>query len=241
MSRTIQIMRRLLLETPIDPGDRSLAGLKDLARFAWRYRGVHREFYEIFDSLTMSAHDFLSRWFESEEVKVLFGYWAAIGFFKGRSHSWHRVFDHVPPLRRKTGLGFSKGGMGAISEAIAASGRSHGMEIVTEAGSGEDRDQGWPRRLGSSPPMDASSTPGWSLPMLPPPSPFGRMVPRDELPEEFMDAIDGWHGNGRGVQDQRGGRPPAGLSRFHSGAGRCGIPFVCPCLPVHRLHGTRIR
>ena len=194
MSRTIQIMRRLLLETPIDPGDRSLAGLTDLARFAWRYRGVRREFYEIFDSLTMSAHDFLSRWFESKEVKVLFGYWAAIGFFKG-VHTPGTAYSIMFHLCGENGLGFSKGGMGAISEAIAASGRNHGMEIVTEAAvekivtkdgraTGVVTTDG--REFGAR--LVASNVAA--------PVTFGRMVSRDELPGEFMDAIDGWHGNG---------------------------------------------
>ena len=76
----------------------------------------------------MSAYDSLSRWFESEEVKVPFDCWAAIGFFRG-VHTPCTVHSIMFHLCGENGLGFSKGGNGAF----ATSGRNHGMEIITGA------------------------------------------------------------------------------------------------------------
>ena len=194
ISKTIAVLRELLLETPIDPGERSMSALLDLAKMGWRYRGIGEEVYRITDAMTQSAYDFVSRWFECEEVKALLCYWAGMGNFKGPrgAGTAYAILFH---LIGENGLGFARGGMGAISDAIAASGREKGMEILTDAAVAEIRVSGgkaigvvledgreFSAKLVSS---------GVAAPVT-----FGKMVDRADLPEDFMADIDRWRAKG---------------------------------------------
>lgn len=195
ISRTIAALRLLLPETPVDPGERSAAALLDVAGMGWRYRGLGEEFCRIVDAMTQSAFDFTSRWFESEEVKALFCHWAGIGNFRG-PRSPGTACSVLFHLLGENGLGFAKGGMGGTSNAIAAAGQVHGMEIETGAeverievragrATGEATQDG--RDFGSRP--VASN--------LAAPATFGALVPRDELPNDFMEAIDRYRCQGQ--------------------------------------------
>ncbi len=183
ISRTIAILRRLLLETPVDPAG-GKAALLDVARMGWKYRGIGEEFYHIVDAMTQSACDFVSRWFESEEVKALLCYWAGIGNFRG-PRSAGTAYSIPFHLMGENGLGFAKGGMGSVSDALAASGLEHGMKIETSAAvesitvsngraagvTTEDGREYKARRIISS---------------VAAPVTFGRLVAENELPGEFM-------------------------------------------------------
>ena len=86
----------------------------------------------------LSAWDFLNEWFESDEVKVSFATNAVIGEMCGpKTPGTAYVLAHhnigVLDGQRKV-WGFAKGGMGRISEALAASARHHGVEIRTSVG-----------------------------------------------------------------------------------------------------------
>src|SRR6202040_1512222 len=76
-------------------------------------------------------------WFESPEVKVTLATDGVIGANGGpRSPGTAYILMHhcMGGVGGKRGLwGFVKGGMGAVSEAIAASARSHGTEIRMNA------------------------------------------------------------------------------------------------------------
>jgi phytoene dehydrogenase-like protein len=88
------------------------------------------------DLMTMSADDFLSRWFEHSVTRAALAYYCSIGTFAGPKTpgSAYVVLHHLMGEHEGAGgWGFVRGGMGAISEAIAASGRHHGMEILTDA------------------------------------------------------------------------------------------------------------
>jgi phytoene dehydrogenase-like protein len=87
--------------------------------------------------LTMSAADFLDQWFESDVLKAPMSVSGIIGTFLGvRSPGTayvllHHYMGEIDGAMRA--WGFSKGGTGGISEAIARSALSYGTEIVTEA------------------------------------------------------------------------------------------------------------
>ena len=96
---------------------------------------------------TQSAADLLDEWFESPEIKVTLATDGVIGANGGpRSAGTAYILMHhcMGGVGGKRGLwGFVRGGMGAVSEAIAASARSQGAEIRTER-SGEPRaGAGW--------------------------------------------------------------------------------------------------
>ena len=138
MQKIAPHMQRLLWETPVKPGSGRVADLKRLAGFVWRFRRIGPQFYDIYNLLTMSAYDYLSRYFESEEVKL------ALGFFAGGggANSSLRTPGSAYMLARgivRDGTtaagpgGFVRGGMGTVSEAIRRAGDSHGMKVRTSA------------------------------------------------------------------------------------------------------------
>ena len=132
----LKVVRPLLLETPVDPSKRDWKSLKATFGLLWRNRDAAGKMYRIADLLTMSAHDYLERWFESDIVKAVLAYYASIGTFGGpRSPgSAYVLLHHIMGEHAGAGgWGFMRGGMGAISDAIAESGQRFGLEIRTEA------------------------------------------------------------------------------------------------------------
>src|SRR5688572_15780135 len=131
------VLRDMLLETPPNAG----GGLRDLFG-AWKTaRRVHSlpmiAQREALDLFTMSAGDWLDRWFASDPIKAAFGFDSVVGNFAspytpGSAYVLlHHVFGEVNG--KKGTWGHAIGGMGAISDAIAAECRVRGVELVTEA------------------------------------------------------------------------------------------------------------
>jgi phytoene dehydrogenase-like protein len=136
LNEAANVVRKLLFETPVDPARRDLRSLRELWRLAWKYRRIGKNFYRLVDLLTMSADDYLSRWFEHGVTRAVLGYYCSIGTFAGPKTpgSAYVVLHHIMGEHEGAGgWGFIRGGMGAISNAIAESGRRHGMEIRTDA------------------------------------------------------------------------------------------------------------
>jgi len=136
LDEAARLFRGLLLETPIDPTRRRWKSFRDTAALLWRQRTVRQRMYRLIDLLTQSAYDYLSVWFESDVIKSVLGYYACIGTFAGpRSPGTAYVILHhlMGEHAGAGGWGFIRGGMGAISNAIAARGRQAGMEIMTSA------------------------------------------------------------------------------------------------------------
>src|SRR6185312_9690229 len=79
----------------------------------------------------------LDRWFESDELKATLATDAVIGAFAPPSHpgTAYVLFHHV--MGECNGVrgvwGYVRGGMGTISNSIAAAARSYGAEIRTNA------------------------------------------------------------------------------------------------------------
>ncbi|MGE0717025.1 MAG: phytoene desaturase family protein [Alphaproteobacteria bacterium] len=130
------IVRKLLLETPPDPSCRDWRSFKETASFLWKYRRVGGKLFRLIDLMTMSADAYLSEWFESTHVKSVLAYYCGIGTFAGPKSpgSAYVIMHHVMGEHAGAGgWGFVRGGMGTISQAIAASGREKGMAIRTDA------------------------------------------------------------------------------------------------------------
>jgi len=133
-----KVVRRLIWEIPPDPASRAAGDVLGMLRFAWRYRDIGEQFYDVYDVMTLSAYDLLSRWFESEELKAALGFYAAGGGANGGMKTPGSAYVLMRGFIREHdtaagGAGFVRGGMGMISNSIAASGRAHGMEIRTDA------------------------------------------------------------------------------------------------------------
>ncbi len=129
-------MKQLLWEVPVNPSSGKPRDLKRLAGFVWRFRKIGPQFYDIYNLLTMSAYDYLSRWFSSDDVKLVLGFFAGGGGANSSLKTPGSAYMLARGIVRDGSTaagpgGFMKGGMGAISEAIRRSGEAHGMEVRT--------------------------------------------------------------------------------------------------------------
>jgi phytoene dehydrogenase-like protein len=122
-----------------DPVSRNPFELMRLAKFAKHVRGQGEEWLiGNVKMMTMSAVDFLSEWFESEQLIAPMSVSGIIGTFLGvRSPGTayvllHHYMGEIDGSYRAWGL--PKGGTGAIAEAIASSARALGVEIRLNAG-----------------------------------------------------------------------------------------------------------
>ncbi len=137
LERVADVLRALALETPPNVGGGvrdALAGL----RTGWRMKTLdmvaRRDLLGLF---ARSAADWLEDWFESDPVKAAFGFDAVVGTFASPYHPGtayvllHHCFGEVNGKRGQ--WGHAIGGMGAISEALAAEARRLGVDIECEA------------------------------------------------------------------------------------------------------------
>ncbi len=136
------VLRGLVLRAPpnLSPG-LSLKSLGELVRTgAWanRLRRLPAEQLRIlFDLVTKSAGDYLDGWFDGDLLKAMFGFDAVVGNFAspytpGTAYVLlHHAFGEVNG--RKRIWGHAIGGMGAITQAMARSAASHGVQIETGA------------------------------------------------------------------------------------------------------------
>jgi phytoene dehydrogenase-like protein len=138
LERLARVVESLLLVTPPEFPPRGVGDLVEYLKLLARFRKLNRQdTIALVKIFTMSATDLLDEWFESDQVKVTLATDAVIGA-NGGPHSpgtayilLHHVMGNVGGKR---GLwGFVRGGMGAVSESIAASARTHGARIRTGA------------------------------------------------------------------------------------------------------------
>ncbi len=132
-----EVFRRLLWETPFDPTARDWRTFKQVVGFAKRNRQYGGRFFRIVDMLTMSAYDFLSQWFEDDRVKAVLAYYASIGTFAGPKTpgSAYVIMHHVMGENAGAGgWGFVQGGMGQITQSIAAAAVEKGATILVDSG-----------------------------------------------------------------------------------------------------------
>lgn len=137
LERAANVLRDLVMRTPPNAG----GGLLELLKGGAAGRRVlklglddQRSLLELF---TASASDFLARWFENETVKAAFAFDGIVGAYAAPSTPGtayvllHHCFGEV---NGKKGIwGHALGGMGAISDAIAAAARARGAVIRTGA------------------------------------------------------------------------------------------------------------
>ncbi len=155
----------------------------------------------LLDLFTRSAGDMLDDRFESDLVKALFGFDAIVGnyaspYAAGSAYVMlHHAFGEVNG--RKGLWGHAIGGMGAITQAMAAAARAHGAEIQTGAGVREvivEND----RAVGTVLDNGETVRARYVVSGLNPKLLYTRLVPADALPKPFLDRIANWR-NGSGT------------------------------------------
>jgi phytoene dehydrogenase-like protein len=137
LERIADVLRAMALETPPNVG----GGVRDVLRLFSDARklkqldmAARRDLIGLF---TRSAADWLEDWFESDPVKAVFGFDAVVGAYASPYHPGtayvllHHCFGEV---NGKRGIwGHAIGGMGAITQALAAEARRLGVEIECNA------------------------------------------------------------------------------------------------------------
>jgi len=137
LERVAALVEPTLLETPPDPWSAAPRNLVRLARLAWRFRALGRDGRNAVEILTGAANPILDRWFESEVLKTTLSTDAIIGAFATPSMPgtayvlFHHVMGECDGIRGV--WGYVRGGMGALSTAIAAAARERGVEITVNA------------------------------------------------------------------------------------------------------------
>ena len=137
VERVADVLRNLVLRCPPNVG----GGMLDLARAIGAGRLFRRLDMEARRDLlaffTRSAAELLDGWFESGPIKAAYGFDAVVGNYASPYHPGtgyvllHHVFGEVNGKRGA--WGHAIGGMGAISQALAAEAHRLGVEIECDA------------------------------------------------------------------------------------------------------------
>ena len=138
LERISEVVEELLLTTPPQFPPRGVGDLGDYLKFASRLLGLSaKDCVALVKIFTQSAADFLDEWFESDQVKVTLATDGVIGANGGpRSPGTAYILLHhcMGGVAGHRGLwGFVRGGMGAVSEAIASAAKAESAIIRTNA------------------------------------------------------------------------------------------------------------
>jgi phytoene dehydrogenase-like protein len=196
LKKLARYLQPFFMEPPPEIDTRSLRGWSDLFRVGKKFRGISSdEVSQLISFLTGSLGEFLDHNYESEKMKTMFlannvygkhgGPYqpgTAIGLLfhllSGGEHELQGFYGHV------------MGGMGAITQALAASGQKLGVEIRTSAPVAQIDVRGGRARglvLEDGTEIRARIV----LSNADPKRTFLKMVAASELPSEFLHSIRG--------------------------------------------------
>jgi phytoene dehydrogenase-like protein len=193
MLQMCRFVKPILSMTPPDPTSLKPRDLKKLLALGRRFQALSSEDkYTLVQLMTMSAADYLDQWFETDVLKATMSASGIIGTFLGvRSPGTayillHHYMGEIDGAFRS--WGFSRGGTGAISAAIAAAAREAGAEIRTQAPIARilvkhGRATGVVLRNGEELRGEIISS------SVDPHQTFRKMLAPDELPGEFLDQL----------------------------------------------------
>jgi phytoene dehydrogenase-like protein len=142
LDASADVLRQLVLQAPPNLTRgltlRAMGEVLKAGRLGNRLRRLSTEnLRALYDLFTKSAADYLDGWFEGDLVKALFGFDAVVGnyaspYSPGTAYVLlHHAFGEVNGKKRV--WGHAIGGMGAITQAMAAAAAEHGVEIETDA------------------------------------------------------------------------------------------------------------
>lgn len=130
-----EVLRDLVLRTPVNVSGGWREGLRAIGLLR-RFRRLSLEQQrDVWGLFTRSAADVLDQWFENDFIKGVFAFDAVVGNFAsprtpGSAYVLlHHVFGEVHGV--SGAWGHARGGMGAITQAMAAEARRLGVEIET--------------------------------------------------------------------------------------------------------------
>ncbi len=196
LKKLARYLQPFFMEPPPEVDTTSLHGWSDLFRVGKRFRGISSsEIAQLIAFLTGSLGEFLDRNYESDVIKTLFlannvygkhgGPYqpgTAIGLLfhllSGGEHELQGFYGHV------------MGGMGAITQALAAAGKQLGVEIRTSVSVAQIMTRGG-KAVGVALDDGTEIRARLVLSNADPKRTFLGMLPASELPGEFVHAIRG--------------------------------------------------
>jgi len=193
MQAMCRFVKPILSMVPPDPSTLNPRELMKLLFLGKRFQGLSSEDkYNQVQLMTMSAVDFLDQWFETDVLKATMSASGIIGTFLGvRSPGTayvllHHYMGEIDGAFRS--WGFSRGGTGAISNAIADAAREAGAEIRTLSPIARiivknNRAQGVVLQNGEEIYGDVISS------SVDPRLTFVKFVEEGQLPEEFLEDV----------------------------------------------------
>ena len=139
IARYAQLIRKTLLRTPPDPTSFKPRDIQELLWLAKQFWSLgEKELYEYIRFFTCSAAEFLDDYFENDLIKAQMAAPGVIGTALGvySPGSAYILLHHVMgDVDGNIGAwGLARGGMGAISQALANAFMSFGGEVRTQAG-----------------------------------------------------------------------------------------------------------
>ncbi len=134
MERVAAVLRPTLDEPPPDFSSLGVSGFIDLLKTGGRFRKLSRADQALLVKVfTMSFGELVDEWFESPQIKASLAPAGTIGIWgspRTPGTAFLVLHYHMGGATDEPGLwGFVRGGMGGLTQAMAASARSHGAEI----------------------------------------------------------------------------------------------------------------
>ena len=133
------ILEPLMTMVPPNPGKISFGEIIDYGSFIFKKKpSLQKNWAELTRMMSGSARDMLDEWFESEELKVTLATDAVIGANASPSTPgtayvlFHHVMGECEGVRGV--WGYMRGGMGGLTQSLAKSCESLGVDIFTSTG-----------------------------------------------------------------------------------------------------------
>ncbi|MBM4195516.1 MAG: NAD(P)/FAD-dependent oxidoreductase [Gammaproteobacteria bacterium] len=135
--RQCRFIRPLLLRTPPDPTSFRVRDIREMVYLSREFAKLGEQvIYDTIRFYTMSIADFLGEYFESDLVKAHLSGSGIIGTALGvysPGTAYVLLHHYMGEVDGSSGAwGFARGGMGAVSKALASSFKSFGGEIRTD-------------------------------------------------------------------------------------------------------------
>jgi phytoene dehydrogenase-like protein len=197
MGRLAGVLGPLLSTVPPRLGSRRPADLADQLRLAWRLRGLDtRGVADVTRLFTLSIADLLEEFFESPELQAVLAVSGVIGTWAGPrapGTAYVMAHHHIGDIGdgHPGGWGFPRGGMGGVTQAMAAAAGALGAEIRTGAPVRRIATRGG-RVTGVVLEGGEELAAGVVVAATHPRITFLEQVERAELPEEFVADIERW-------------------------------------------------
>jgi phytoene dehydrogenase-like protein len=196
LARIGRVLGPLLHQIPPRLGSRRPADLVRQARLLGQLRGLdERGAVEVTRLLTDSIADLVEGYFESDAMRGLLSVSGVIGTWAGprsAGTAYVMLHHHIGETAGLSGAwGFPRGGMGAVSGALARAARMFGAQIRTDAEVARIRVRGGRVAgvtLASGEAIDAPVVVTTAHPQIS----FLRLLDPSELPSDFVADIRGW-------------------------------------------------